>query len=504
MRRLSRAAIVAIAGGDVELPRAEMLDLPEKVVQFGTGAFLRGFVDYFIDEANRDGRFNGRIVAVSSTGSSRDAALNAQDGLYTLAIRGVEAGESREQYRVVSSISRAISARDSWSDVLTLARDPRIELVISNTTEIGIVLDEGDEYSANPPRSFPGKLTRFLAERAAAFDYDPGGGLIILPCELNDENGARLRVIVRQLSERWALDSRFDRWLLDNVLFCNTIVDRIVPGIPRDEECAQLAASLGYRDDLLTTCEPYAFFGIEGDERLRARLGFIGEDTRIETTLDIRPYRRRKVRILNGGHTIVAPVALLAGLETVRDACEDERVGRFLRRAIFDEIVPTVDVPGAERFALDVMDRFANPHIRHALVGITLYGGAKLRTRVVPTILEYHARLGRAPASLAFGFAAYVAFMRGDFHASRIAVGLAQPSDHAGDHLRDAWTLVDVESDDAITDFVRSVCVDTRLWGTDLTRVNGFADAVGEHLIRIVRQGITSALDAHLTETAIT
>jgi tagaturonate reductase len=237
---------------------------------------------------------------------------------------------------------------------------------------------------------------------------------------------------------------------------------------------------------------------------LRARLGFIGEDTRIETTLDIRPYRRRKVRILNGGHTIVAPVALLAGLETVRDACEDERVGRFLRRAIFDEIVPTVDVPGAERFALDVMDRFANPHIRHALVGITLYGGAKLRTRVVPTILEYHARLGRAPASLAFGFAAYVAFMRGDFHASRIAVGLAQPSDHAGDHLRDAWTLVDVESDDAITDFVRSVCVDTRLWGTDLTRVNGFADAVGEHLIRIVRQGITSALDAHLTETAIT
>ena len=504
MRRLSRAAIAAIASGDVELPRAEMLDLPEKVVQFGTGAFLRGFVDYFIDDANRAGRFNGRIVAVSSTGSSRETALTAQDGFYTLAIRGVEAGESRERYRVVSSISRAISARDSWSDVLALARDPRIELVISNTTEMGIVLDESDEYAANPPRSFPGKLTRFLAERAAAFDYDPRGGVIVLPCELNDENGARLRVIVRQLSERWALDSRFDRWLLDNVLFCNTIVDRIVPGIPRGEESAQFVASLGYRDDLLTTCEPYAFFGIEGDERLRARLGFIGEDTRIETTLDIRPYRRRKVRILNGGHTIVAPVALLAGLETVREACDDERVGRFLRRAIFDEIVPTVDVPGAEQFALDVMDRFTNPHIRHALVDITLYGGAKLRTRVVPTILEYHARLGRVPASLAFGFAAYVAFKRGDVHALRTSAGPELPSDHSGEHLRDAWTLVDVDSDDAITDFVRSVCADARVWGTDLTRVSGFADAVAEHLIRIVRQGITTALDAHLTETANT
>jgi tagaturonate reductase len=443
-------------------------------------------------------------VAVSSTGSSRDTALNEQDGLYTLAIRGVEAGESRERYRVVSSISRAISARDSWSDVLALARDPRIELVISNTTETGIVLDESDEYAADPPRSFPGKLTRFLAERAAAFDYDPRGGLIVLPCELNDENGAHLRVIVRQLSERWALDPRFDRWLLENVLFCNTIVDRIVPGVPRDEESTLLAASLGYRDDLLTTCEPYAFFGIEGDERLRARLGFVGDDARVETALDIRPYRRRKVQVLNGGHTIVASVALLAGLDTVRDACEDERVGRFLRRAMFDEIVPSVDVPGTERFALDVMDRFTNPHIRHALVDITLLGGAKLRTRVVPSILEYHARLGRAPASLAFGFAAYVAFMRGDFHASRAAAGLEMPGDHSGDHLRDAWTLVDIESDEAIADFAKSVCVDTRLWGHDLTSINGFADAVAEHLVRIVRHGITAALDAHLTETANT
>jgi tagaturonate reductase len=504
MRRLSRAALAAIASGDVELPRAEMLDLPEKVVQFGTGAFLRGFVDYLIDDANRAGRFNGRVIAVSSTGSSRNTALNEQDGLYTLAIRGVEGGESRERYRVVSSISRAISARDSWSDVLTVARDPRIELVISNTTEMGIVLDESDEYAADPPRSFPGKLTRFLAERAAAFDYDSRAGVIILPCELNDENGARLRVIVRQLSERWSLDPGFDRWLLDNVLFCNTIVDRIVPGIPRGEEFAQFAAVLGYRDELLTTCEPYAFFGIEGDERLRARLGFVGDDVRIETAGDIRPYRRRKVQVLNGGHTIVAPVALLAGLETVRDACEDERVGRFLRRAIFDEIVPTVNVPGTEQFAIDVMDRFTNPHIRHALVDITLLGATKLRTRVVPSILEYHARQGRAPSSLAFGFAAYVAFTRGEFHASRAAAGLEMPRDHSGEQLRDAWTLVDIESDEAIADFAKSVCIDTRLWGTDLTRVNGFAHAVADHLTRIVRHGITAALDAHLTETANT
>lgn len=500
--RLSRDVLANLGHANLELPSPASLGLPEKVVQFGTGAFLRGFIEYFVDEANRAGRFNGRIVAVSSTGTTRDESLNAQDGLFTLAIQGVEDGEACEQHRIVSALSRALSARDEWDAVLALARDPNIELVISNTTEVGIVLDDGDELAANPPRSFPGKLTRFLAERAKAFDYDGRRGLVILPCELIDENGGRLRSIVRVLADRWGLGARFDRWLLDHVTFCDTLVDRIVPGKPGD--AAARASRLGYRDDLLTTCEPYALFAIEGDEQLRARLAFAGEDPRIITATDIRPYRTRKVRVLNGGHTIVAPVALLAGLTTVRDAREDERVGRFLRRAIFDEIVPTLDVADSEAFAHEVIERFDNPFIKHALIDITLYGAAKMRLRVVPSIVEYHARMGRSPSSLAFGVAAYIMFMRGEVHAARSAAGLSVPEDSVGDRLRDAWTTIDILSDDAISAFGISACADARIWGVDLRTVNGFADAVADHLLRITRHGIESALDVHLTETAYT
>jgi tagaturonate reductase len=483
MTRLSRGTVAVFDAAVVDL-----LALPEKVVQFGTGAFLRGFIDYFIDEANRAGRFNGRIVAVSSTGSSRDAMLNDQDGLFTLAIQGIEAGEPVQHRYIVSSVSRALSARDEWDAVLAVARDPNIELVVSNTTEVGITLDESDDYAAAPPRSFPGKLTRFLVERARAFDFDPRRGVLVLPCELIEDNGSRLRDIVRTLARRWELGPAFDHWLTSSVVFCNTLVDRIVPG-------ATSIDTLGYRDDLLTVCEPYALFAIEGDAALRTRLGFPGDDSRIVVTPDIQPYRDRKVRILNGGHSILVSAALLAGRATVRDAVDDERLGSFLRRAMFDEILPSLDVPDADAFAREVLDRFANPYVDHALIDIALYGTTKLRVRVVPSIIAYHARTGRAPASLAFGFAAYLAFMRGAIHDARRAAGLAVPQDADGDRVRAAWSSA------SVADAARSVCADVSLWGVDLTAVDGFADAVADHLIRIVGHGVETALDVHLTET---
>src|SRR4051812_15054820 len=378
-----------------------MLDLPEKVVQFGTGAFLRGFAEFFIDAANRQGMFNGSIVAVSSTGSSRDAILNEQDGLFTLAIQGMDGASACQQYRVVSSLSRALSARDEWDAVLAVARAPEIEVVISNTTEIGIALNDADAFEASPPRSFPGKLTRFLAERAVAFNYDTARGVVVLPCELIDRNGDRLRDLVRELARRWKVGARFERWLDDGVIFCNTLVDRIVPGAIPAEEAERVSEKLGYRDGLLTACETYALFAIEGDERSRERIGFADADDRIVIASDIAPYRERKVRVLNGAHTILVPVALLAGLETVREACENERVGRFLRRVMFDEIVPSLSAPSGEEFARQTLDRFSNPYIRHALIDITLHGTSKMRVRVVPSILQYHARTGHVPSSIA-------------------------------------------------------------------------------------------------------
>jgi len=497
---LSREVVASPAfatGADVELPAAVALALPETVLQFGTGAFLRGFFDYFIDEANRRGAFGGSIVAVSSTGSSRDALLNEQEGLFTLAIQGLEAGAARRRYRVISSVNRALSANDDWDAVLALARDPGIRLVVSNTTEVGIAMDEADSFDAQPPRSFPGKLTRFLYERAVHFDFAVENGLVVLPCELIEDNGATLKRIVQQLSQKWKLDDRFEDWLEKTVDFRNTLVDRIVPGALPKDEAERIERDFGYRDGMITSCEAYALFAIEGDDALRARLGF-ADDPRIIVAPDIRPYRERKVRVLNGGHTISVPVALLAGLETVREATEDPIVGQFMRRAVLDEIVPSLDVPDVEPFARDVLERFANPFIRHALIDITLHATTKMRVRVVPSIVEYAERAGALPELLAFGFAAHLAFLRGEVQVERRSAGLTVPEDHEGEKIRALWMQLEHGSEPALRGLVREVCADASLWGEDLSKLPGWSELVSDNLLRIVDYGMRPALEQHL------
>ena len=502
--RLSRALVASpLMRGrdDVDAPPAGVLDLPERVVQFGTGAFLRGFAAWFIDEANRAGRYDGSIVAIASTDSQREALLNAQDGLYTLSIQGGSVQDSRPRHSIVSSVSRALSAAREWDAVLALARDPNVELIVSNTTEVGLAIDPDDAPDASPPVSFPAKLTRFLLERAKAFDYDRSGGLVVLPCELVDDNGATLERLVRALAASWNLGPRFRAWLDDAVVFCNTLVDRIVPGAPSRTETDRFERMHGYRDGLLTSCETYALFAIEGDDALRKRLRFPGDDRRVIVASDVRPYRERKIRVLNGAHTIVVPVALLAGLVTVRDAVRDRRIGGFLRRAMLDEIVPSLDAPGAEAFAREVLERFDNASIDHALIDITLHGTTKMRVRVVPSIVAFASLNGRPPASLAFGFAAFLAFMRGDVHSERRAAGLNVPPDAEGERLRAVWRHLAPRSDDEFAELTRTICGDVLMCGTDLTRIPGFADLVSEHLMRICRHGVVSALDAQLTES---
>jgi tagaturonate reductase len=462
---------------DVAAPAPELLDLPERAVQFGTGAFLRSFVEPFLDEANRAGRFGGRVVMVGSTGSGRDRVLGDQDGLFTLAVQGVDGGKAVHERRVIGSVSRALSATDEWDRVLECARDPRLELVFSNTTEVGIVLDEGDRPDLSPPRSFPGKLTRFLFERARAFGYDPDCGVVVLPCELIENNGDRLRRIVLSLAGRWKLGPRFARWIEDAVPFCNTLVDRIVPGTPA--ALAEVEEEIGYRDGLLTVAEAYRLFVIQGDADLRARLPF-GDLPGVVVTEDVARYRERKVRMLNGAHTITVPAAVLCGCETVLDAVRHPRVGPFLNGVLLDEIVPTLEAPGSEGYEHAVLDRFANPHVRHALQDISLQQTMKMRVRVVPTILRHAERTGRAPLSLAFGFAAYLRFV----HERR---GLA---DDQADRVRAHWPEDRSESATAA-----AVCADTELWGADLAAVPGFVDAVAAALVRMREQGVAAALE---------
>ena len=480
----------------VDLPPAATLALPETAVQFGTGAFLRGFVDHFVDAANRRGQFNGRVVAVGSTGSGRDRAFTDQDGLYTLVARGLAHGVAREEVRVVGAVSRALSAATEWDAVLAVARAPGLRVVFSNTTEVGIALDAGDEAELSPPRSFPGKLTRFLYERARTFDCAPERGVVVVPCELIEDNGDRLREIVLQLADRWALGAAFTDWLRAAVPFCNTLVDRIVPGAPSDADAAALQASLGYRDELLTACELYRLFVIEGNDTLRQRLGFADADPGVVVTADARPYRERKVRLLNGTHTIAVSLALLAGCETVRDAMTHELVGPYVRRVMLDEIAPTLRDPAADAFALAVLDRFANPYIRHALFDITLQATMKMRVRVVPTIERHVARTGRAPALLSLGLAAFLLFARGDLQERRRVAGLSVPADEQGDRLRTLWAT---HAPDAVAQAALS---DATLWGTDLTAVPGLVDAVRDALARLLSDGVADTLertlDAHL------
>jgi tagaturonate reductase len=500
-RVLARSSELASRG--IVMPAPSSFALPEKAVQFGTGAFLRGFVDYFIDEANQEGRFGGRIVAIGSTGSNRDDALRRQDGLYTVALEHDGDHGSVREYRVVSALSRALSARTEWDEALAVARAPELELIFSNTTEVGIRLDEHDRPDAGAPSSFPGKLTRFLLERARTFAYARERGVVVLPCELIDDNGTRLREIVLDLAMRWHLEPEFGRWIETAVPFCNTLVDRIVPGRPTGANAERLRQILGYEDELLITCEPYRLFAVEWPggpfDAFRDRLRFLPLDRGGVVTGDVDPYRERKVRLLNGSHTILAPIGLLLGCETVRDAVRHPALGQLVRRAMLDEIAPMVDAEGAEQFAEDVLERFDNPFIRHALLDITLQGTMKVRVRIVPSLVRHVERTGRVPSSVAFGLAAFLFFMRGELHHARTSAGLSMPADDLAPAIRTLWA--NHGEMDQIGRLVWLACGDESLWGADLRALPGVCETVTDHLWRICTDGIRSALDHHLAVT---
>lgn len=490
---------------DVAPPPVGFAALPERALQFGTGALLRGLVEDAVDAANRRGAFNGRVVAVGSTGSGRDRAFAEQDGLYTLAVQGTVDGVPVRALRVVSAVSRALSAVDDWDAVLACVRDPLLAVIFSNTTEVGLALDadfDADGANARPPRSFPAKLARVLLERARAFAFAPSAGVVVVPCELIEGNGDHLRALVLALAERWAVEPAFALWVERSVTFCNTLVDRIVPGAPVGEAAEALARTTGYADALLTTCEPYHLLAIEGDAALHGRLGFIAEgDESVFVTPNIRPYRERKVYVLNGTHTALVPLALLAGCETVREAVCDPRLGAFVRRLMFDEITPTLSQADVVGYARAVLDRFNNPYLRHALWDITLQGTMKLRVRILPTLVRYVAAHGRAPEALTLGIAAHLWFLRGALQDTRRAAGLTVPADDQGAVIRAAWDVVgdgDNPDDATLRTVAHALLADRALWGEDMAALPGVADAVTAHLVHLRDGGAVGALDAIL------
>jgi len=498
---LVRAGLAAPA---VALPPPTLLDLPEKVLQFGTGVLLRGLPDFLIDQANRQGIFNGRVVMVKSTEGGDAAAFARQQNLYTVCVRGVEDGQAISQDVVCAGISRVLVAKSQWAEVLAVAASPALQVVLSNTTEVGIVLDEADDVRATPPRSFPGKLLAVLLARYEAFAGAADKGLVIVPTELIPENGTKLRDILQTLAEQQTPDSGFLAWLATANTVCNSLVDRIVPGAPSAPAAAELAHTLGYDDELLTMSEVYRLWAIEGDERVREILSFEQADAGIIVQPDINQFRELKLRLLNGTHSLACGLAVLAGVGTVREAMEDDHLLTYIRNLMLADLLPGIPYPLDEkvgqRFGMQVLDRFRNPAVEHRWLAITLNYSAKLRMRVVPDLLHYAQHFGAVPQYVALGFAAYLLFMRTTRHDGQRWYGEAQGQEYL---IQDeqAGYFADLWAHQSAASLPQIVLSNHTLWGTDLTALSGFAEAVGRYLQQLQQKGAAATLAATLNKT---
>jgi tagaturonate reductase len=489
----------------VTLPTPALFDLPEKVLQFGTGVLLRGLPDFLIDQANRQGIFNGRVVVVKSTDGGGDAAaFDRQDNLYTVCIRGVEDGQTISEDVVSASISRVLLANSQWGKVLQVATSPDLEVVLSNTTEVGIVLDENEDLGATPPRSFPGKLLAVLYARFQAFGGAADKGLVIVPTELIPDNGTKLRAILHELAERATLGPEFVSWLDTANTICNSLVDRIVPGKPAAAAYAQLTQELGYEDELLLMSEVYLLWAIEGDERVKEVLSFQQIHPGVIVQPDINLFRELKMRLLNGTHSLSCGLAFLCGVPTVREAMKNDYLATYVRNLMLADLLPGIPYPVDEkvgqRFGMQVLDRFRNPAVEHRWLAITLNYSAKLRLRVVPDLLHYYQRFGAVPQYVALGYAAYLLFERGTRQEGDKWYGEANGQeyliqDEQAGYFADLWQRLPT------AELVQTALRNQTLWGTDLTALPSFADSVTRCLTQLQQEGAPTTLATVLNNT---
>ena len=501
---LSRYNLKNIPSGPVSIPDEALFQLPEKVLQFGTGVLLRGLPDYFIDKANREGIFNGRIVVVKSTAQGDATAFDRQDGLYTLCIRGIEQQHKVEENIINASISRVLNASEQWKEVLDCAHNPHLQVVISNTTEVGIQLVH-DDILSHPPVSFPGKLLAFLYERFKAFGGSENSGMVIVPTELIPDNGSKLEAIVRELAHLNGMEPPFIEWLESRNEFCNSLVDRIVPGRPDSNLQAQLQSSLGYHDELLTLSEGYRLWAIQGNQRVREVLSFAEADTGVVIEPDIGLYRELKLRLLNGTHTLSCGLAFLAGGDTVKTAMDNHSTSNFISRLMHNELAPAipydVDPEKARAFGAQVLDRFRNPHIKHQWLSITLQYSSKMKLRCLPVLLRHYQQAATVPELFALGFAAYLLFLKATHQQDGKWYGTAQGGPYPIQDDRAEFYFTKWQTPENV---VSESLADRSFWGTDLTLLPGFAASVNRKLDEMRNRGVAEALETTLANRMIT
>ena len=480
---------------------------PERVLQFGEGNFLRAFADYWFDMANEKAGWNGKCVLVQPIAQGLTQLINRQEGLYTLYLRGRQNGEKVDAKRVISSVSRCLNPyeKQDYDAMMDVAAGEALEYIVSNTTEAGIVYDPSCRLEDCPPASFPAKLTQVLLHRWRA----GRPGVVVLSCELIDNNGKELLRCVNQYIKQWGLEEGFARWVNGDCTFCSTLVDRIVPGRIRDAaEAARLEDENGYRDALIDVGEVFGVWNIEGPEWLAEKLPFRAAGLNCPVVPDVTPYKKRKVRILNGAHTGFVPGAYLAGYDIVRDCMQDDVILGFMNRMLHEEVIPTLplDRQDLEAFAAAVQDRFNNPFINHELMSITLNSTSKWRARNMPSLLEYAQTAGKLPPCLAMSFAAYIAFYSSDIQAlTEQGLVCRRPKGNEYTVSDDRWVLEFYYSRRGVSDetLVHDVMTNEKMWGQDLTLVPGFEQAAAENLRRIRTEGARAAFAACLARPAV-
>ncbi|MCF6297448.1 MAG: tagaturonate reductase [Flavobacteriaceae bacterium] len=456
--------------------------LPIKIIQFGEGNFLRAFVNYAFQQLNKKIEFNAGVAVVQPIENGLINILNDQDGLYTLFLNGIKNGQKIQKKELISNIVKGINPYTHFEEYIQLAKEKDLEFIISNTTESGIAYVESDRPNMQPPSSFPAKLTILLHERFKHFGGNSKKGLTIIPCELINYNSDTLKEIILKYIEDWNFEEAFKNWILNDCTFHNTLVDRIVPGYPKDE-IDKYNKQLDYKDNLIVTAEPFFLWIIEGDKILKEKLPFHQTNLNVQIVDNMQPFRTRKVRILNGAHTAMVPFSILFGNTTVRETIENSFTGDFIHKAVFEEIIDTLEMDKKEliNFGKEVFDRFKNPFVKHLLSSIALNSISKFKVRVLPSLIAYTHLNNKLPVYLTYSFACLIRFYKGTWQGEKLPLN---DDIEITDAFSKIWELKGYKL------IAKNILKNTNYWGEDLTKIDKLPEAISIALKEIDAKGI--------------
>lgn len=469
-----------------------------KVLQFGEGNFLRAFVDYMIDIANEQGKFDGDIVLVKPIEFGSLDRFHEQESQYTVQLRGIVDGEAKRINRIVTSVTDVVDAYGEYEKYASYAKLDSLRFIVSNTTEAGIVYDETDRMDLKPPKTYPGKLTKFLYERYTHFKGDLNKGLIMLPVELIDDNGIHLKECVQKFATLWNLEEGFKTWLEEACVFTSTLVDRIVTGYPKDE-AEKLCEEFGYQDNLIVTGEPFALWVIESSKDISDEFPLPDAGLPVIFTDNQKPYKQRKVRILNGAHTSFVLASYLCGNDIVLESMQDEQILNFMKSTIFDEVIPTLTLPKdeLEEFAKAVITRFNNPYVKHSLLAISLNSVSKWKARCMPSFIGFIEQTGKLPKHLTFSLAALMAFYTGSEIRDKSLIGNRGNEEY---NILDDMAVLEFFAENSqkeAKDYAHAVLSNVNFWGQDLSALDGVETAVVSYLEDIRALGMRKAMEKH-------